>query len=71
MLDQMSDSVLLRAYDVFSGSNPNAQRVMLAREPRLRLDTVEARDMSLTAHVNYRNRKPTPYISFTNSPYRL
>lgn len=58
---------LLRVWDCFSGSQPNATNCMISRAPRQRLDTFEFRKNSLTIHVNHKNWTTTPYISFTTS----
>lgn len=59
---------LLRVWDTFSGSIPDARNRMLARLPRGELATKDARRASLTIHADQKNRKKTPYISFTSSP---
>lgn len=59
---------LLRVWDTFSGSIPDARNRMLARLPRGRLATKEARRASLTTHADQSIWEETPYISFTSSP---
>ena len=71
VLDQLWDSVLLRTFDAKSGSRPNAQHRMLARAPRMALDTEEARHNTLTTHADHSIWEGTPYISFTKSPEAL
>ena len=71
MLDQLWDSVLLRTFDAMSGSQPDAQHRMLARDARMRLDTAEDRKNTLTTHGDHRDWTATPYISFTSSPHAL
>jgi hypothetical protein len=58
----------LRIWDCYLGSQPDDENRMLSRALRQRLDTLESRKISLTAHINYRVWEPTPYISFTTSP---
>ena len=71
VLDQLWDSVLLRTFDAMSGSQPDAQYRMLARDARMRLDTAEDRKNTLTTHGDHRDWTATPYISFTSSPDAL
>ncbi|KAL2831917.1 hypothetical protein BJY01DRAFT_239941 [Aspergillus pseudoustus] len=62
---------LLRTWDEFSGSQPTETGKMLARSPRERLDTLNARKTFLSIHPNHRIWEPTPFISFTQSPQQL
>lgn len=41
---------------------------MTSRAPYERLDTYGSRKDSLTIHINHKDWRPTPYISFTTSP---
>lgn len=59
---------LLRLWDWCSGSHPDENSCMQARDPRKRLDTAESRIGSLGIHIDNRVWEPTPYISFTTSP---
>lgn len=59
---------LLRIWDSYSGSQPDNHNKMNSRAPDQRLDTVKARQITLTTHVNHRDWTPTPYISFMSSP---
>ena len=54
VLDQLWDSVLLRTFDAVSGSQPDAQHRMLARDARMRLDTLEVRRKTLAGHADHR-----------------
>ena len=58
---------LLRTWDHMSGSIPDKDGRMLARNSRMRLQTQEARKSSLETHIHHATWKPTPYISFTTS----
>jgi hypothetical protein len=62
---------LLRIWDYCSGSHPGEDGRMLSRAPRLPLDTREAREESLTVHLDHEIWIPTPYISFTTSAARI
>ena len=42
-----------------------------ARDSRARLDTKRSRAIALRIHSNYRYRKPTPFLSFTDRPSRI
>lgn len=44
---------------------------MMSREPEMRLDTHEKRESSLAKHLDYKDRTPGPYISFTTSPNQI
>ena len=71
VLDRLWDSLLLRTYDILSGSQPDGQHRMLARDAKMRLDSNEACFDTLTKYANHGIWKHTPYISFTNSPNAL
>jgi hypothetical protein len=57
----------LRIWDHYSGSQPSGD-CLRSRAPYQRLDTYDLRKASLSIHVDYRDWRPTPYISFTSSP---
>lgn len=59
---------LLRIFDDSSGSQPDKQLRMLARAPRMRLDTEEDRRNALSAHADHERRESTPFISFISCP---
>ncbi|KAF4966063.1 hypothetical protein FSARC_6189 [Fusarium sarcochroum] len=66
------DVPLLRTWDDYSGSQPDEiSGAMYARALKLPLNTFEARKSSLQIHIDHKNWKPTPYISFTSSPAAL
>jgi hypothetical protein len=62
------DFPLLRIWDSYSGSQPNTYNRMNSRSPDRPLNTIEARQTTLTTHINHEDWTPTPYISFTSSP---
>lgn len=59
---------LLRIWDRLSGSHPNHGHGMMSRAPDMRLDTYDERKSSLAKHLDYKDRTPGPYISFTTDP---
>ncbi|OJD14935.1 hypothetical protein ACJ73_09028 [Blastomyces percursus] len=59
---------LLRTWDSWSGSQPDAMGRMFSRSPRERLDTAKARKIFLAIHADHKIWHPTPFISFTQSP---
>ncbi|KAI0003181.1 hypothetical protein F4779DRAFT_109363 [Xylariaceae sp. FL0662B] len=59
---------LLRIWDTFSGSQPEADNRMLSRAPEMSLDDWESRRASLAQHLHHGTWIPGPYISFTTSP---
>lgn len=71
VLDELWDCVLMRTYDGISGSLPDHNCRMLARDAEMRLDKEEKRKETLSNHSNHSIWKPTPYISFTKSPQDL
>lgn len=62
---------LLRLWDHNSGSQPDSDEYMRARNPRQRLDTAESRHETLGRHINHRIWESTPYISFTTDPLAI
>jgi hypothetical protein len=58
---------LLRIWDCMSGSVPQEDGRMLSRSPSQSLDKELSRVSSLASHLDYRNRKDTPYVSFKSS----
>lgn len=71
VLARLWDTVLFRTFDGDSGSQPNDQWRMLARDARGRLDTRDLRQDTLKVHADHSIWKPTPYISFTDSAREL
>lgn len=75
VLDQLWDSCLMRTFDRYSGSLPDADnRRMLARAPRMPLnkrgqreypDEKKTRVAMLRQHADHAKWEPTPFISFT------
>ncbi|KAI0906713.1 hypothetical protein F4823DRAFT_605915 [Ustulina deusta] len=62
---QQFDMPLLRIWDQYSGSHPEADGRMMSRAPGMRLDDRESRRTSFSCHLVHNEWKPTPYISFT------
>lgn len=62
---QQFDMPLLRIWDQYSGSHPEADERMMSRAPGMRLDDRESRRTSFSCHLVHNEWKPTPYISFT------
>lgn len=66
---------LLRIWDNVTASKPkrhgDTRGYMLSRAPEMQLLDRESRIESLRLHGNYRDREPTPYISFTDSAERI
>jgi hypothetical protein len=58
---------LLRISDHYSGSQL-CDGCLESRAPHERLDTYVSRKNSLTIHINHKDWRPTPYISFTTLP---
>ncbi|USW56730.1 hypothetical protein Slin15195_G100490 [Septoria linicola] len=50
VFDDLWDSVLMRCYGHFSGSRPDDERRMLARDPRMRLDSKDIRKQTPATH---------------------
>lgn len=72
VLEQLWGRPLMRSYDAISGSEPCPEtHRMLARGPRMRLDTKEKRIKTLKTHTDHRIWEDTPYISFSNCPRAL
>jgi len=67
------DRPLLRTYDSLSGSIPDFEEHdrMLARAPRMRLDTEQNRKEVLAIYADHKKWEDTPFISFTNDPQAL
>ncbi|KAM0355995.1 hypothetical protein ACHAPU_000387 [Fusarium lateritium] len=67
------NSPLLRTWDSFSGSQPDAQTGdMYARDRDMPLRTFRSRRSSLQTHITYNSwGNNTPYISFTSSSLAL
>jgi hypothetical protein len=62
----------LRRWDHYSGSHPDEQGRMQARDSRRRLHTRAVRVETLTWHANYQNwEHDTPFVSFASSQSRL
>lgn len=62
----------MRTFDGVLGSQPCPESFrMLARSARMRLDTDWIRIKTLETHADHKERKDTPYISFTNCPQGL
>jgi hypothetical protein len=59
---------LLRLWDFSSGSQPDNNYRMLARDDAMELYSEEQRRSTLTIHLNHKEWIATPYISFSSSP---
>lgn len=68
---RLHDVPLLRVRDCYSGSQPDATGRMDARAPRARLHTRKARRVALATHINHKDWRSTPFISFTSSPAEI
>lgn len=66
-MEELWDKPLFRLWDCKSGSQPLADGRMKARACEMELHTRRVRQETLRDHANYRDLKPTPYISFTDS----
>ncbi|KAI1387843.1 uncharacterized protein F4822DRAFT_444383 [Hypoxylon trugodes] len=63
---------LLRVWNRNSGSRPEEDGRMIARDQNMCLGSSQSRRESLSIHVDHGNwSKGTPYISFTNSETRI
>lgn len=60
------DKPLLRIWDSHSTVKPTSKNRLYSRDQIKRLDTFEARAISLPIHA-HNSRAPTPFISFTTS----
>lgn len=67
---ELWDKGLMRICDRVSGI-PGPDRRIFARDCRRLLNTREARVETLTIQPNNADWRPTPYLSFTNSPHAL
>ncbi|PPJ53773.1 hypothetical protein CBER1_04543 [Cercospora berteroae] len=64
----LKDRPLMRLWDNNSGSKPEYDGSMLARDNELRLDTFRARKESLAHHADYSDwSQGTPFISFSST----